>query len=115
MLYVGIDESAKSKDKNNDEKTTISKKHQRRHSLTVCETPSRNRSDSESICSANWEHENTIQRNKNAQKIVLSTQISNMSVSVNSANSTSSVSNSRSSTPIEVCFPKLILLLYKRC
>ena len=92
------------KDKSNkDHNRSSSKRRQRRNSLGVCETPSRKKSDSESVASLKLEDDNPLwqQANANSQRVVLATQMSNMSISATSATSTSS-NHSRSSTPIEV-------------
>ena len=87
----------------NDNNRSLSKRRQRRNSLGVCETPSRKKSDSESVASLKLEDDNPLwqQANANSQRVVLATQMSNMSISATSATSTSS-NHSRSSTPIEV-------------
>ena len=80
----------------------------RRHSLTVCETPTRKKSDSGSVL----EDEHTKQQHDRDQRIILSTQMSNMSMSATSATSTSSICSSRSATPVEVCDHLLIFQPY---
>merc|ERR1719336_2598126 len=96
-----------SKDKSNkDDRRSSSKSRQRRNSLGVCETPARKKSDSESVASLKLEDDNQIwqQTNSNSQRVVLATQMSNMSISATSATSTSS-NHSRSSTPVESILP----------
>ena len=105
-LFLGTKEYTlkSSKDKlNKDHSRSSSKRRQRRNSLGVCETPARKKSDSESVASLKLEDDNPIwqQANSNSQRIVLATQMSNMSISATSATSTSS-NHSRSSTPVEV-------------
>ena len=98
------------KDKSDkDFRRSSSKRRQRRNSLGVCETPQRKKSDSESVASLKLEDNNPIwqQASPNSQRVVLTTQMSNMSISAASATSTSS-NHSRSSTPIEVCYCLLI-------
>jgi len=86
-------------------KETSPKKRQRRHSLTVCETPSRKKSDSDSISSSNFDDPETSQNSTFAQRKMLATQMSKMSMSATSIASASSVSNSRCSTPVESTTP----------
>ena len=71
----------------NDNNRSLSKRRQRRNSLGVCETPSRKKSDSESVASLKLEDDNPLwqQANANSQRVVLATQMSNMSISATSA------------------------------
>ena len=110
IIYVGSNKNIEcnndpSPENEKDDKSikeTSPKKRQRRHSLTVCETPSRKKSDSDSISSSNFDDPETSQNSTFAQRKMLATQMSKMSMSATSIASASSVSNSRCSTPVEV-------------
>ena len=79
----------------------------RRHSLTVCETPTRKKSDPGSTLEDEY-----VNQYENDQRIILSTQMSNMSMSATSATSISSISSTRSGTPVEVCDQLVMFRIY---